>query len=125
MTHSGVSNAPKMSFWVYTALVWQALSLTSARLGWAVEVFACLWALGLAPGLRDGASAALACDDGRPGGCSAPGQALAHGYRADPGRQSAPRWPCLLPQAPNGRLRSALLRALGMRALRAPKLPPS
>ena len=25
VAHSGVSNAPKMSFWVYTALVWERL----------------------------------------------------------------------------------------------------
>ena len=77
----------------------------------------------MALGLRDGASAALACDDGRPGGCSTPGQALAHGYRADPDRQSAPRWPCLLPQPPKGRLRSAPWQAKGSPASPAPKPP--
>ena len=74
-------------------------------------------------GLRDGASAALACDDGRPGGCSAPGQALAHGYRADPDRQAAHRWPagCLRPQ--RGPFESARLWAQGSPGSRCPKLP--
>ena len=86
-------------------------------------MFACLLALGLAPGLRDGASAALACDDGRPGGCSAPGQALAHGYRADPDRQAAPRWPACCLRPPKGRLRSAPWQAKGSPASPAPKPP--
>ena len=89
---------------------------------WAPKVFVCLLAACLGLGLRDGASAALACDDGRPGGCSAPGQALAHGYRADPDRQAAPRWPACCLRPPKGRLRSAPWQAKGSPASRPRKL---
>ena len=67
----------------------------------------------------DGASAALAGNAGRSESWSVAGQALSHGYRADPDRQAAHRWPacCVRPQ--RGPLRSAPWQANGSPARHA------
>ena len=71
----------------------------------------------------DGASAALAGNAGRSESWSVAGQALAHGYRADPDRQAAHRWPacCVRPQ--RGPLRSAPWEAKGSPGSRSPQPP--
>ena len=71
----------------------------------------------------DRASAALAGNAGRSESWSVAGQALSHGYRADPDRQAAHRWPacCVRPQ--RGPLRSAPWEAKGSPGSRSPQPP--
>ena len=85
--------------------------------------FASLQVLLLWPCCCDGASAALAGNAGRSESWSVAGQALAHGYRADPDRQAAHRWPacCLRPQ--RGPSRSAPWQAKGSPGSRPPFIP--
>ena len=85
--------------------------------------FASLQVLLLWPCCCDGASAALAGNAGRSESWSVAGQALSHGYRADPDRQAAPRWPACCLRPPKGRLRSAPWQAKGSPASPAPKPP--